>query len=109
MKLETILNDLEKSKVTTFLEDETLVNAVKKILLLGLYQNGTVLPGEEYDATTNFAMHIAFKKEATNEQIGADLRACAEGIRLLESGFEQLKKFKTQAPAEPKSTVNKAR
>lgn len=112
MKIETILNDAEKLKVNSFLSDTVMANAIKKILLLGIYENGTIKAGEDYDATTNFALGLAFRgKEAgrTNEEIGADLRACAEGIRLLEGAYQQLEKFKVVPEVVGKKEINKAR
>jgi hypothetical protein len=89
-----VLSEAERTKLERLSEDTTTLSAIKKVLLFGIYYNGTLIKGEEPDATINFALGLSFNKTATNEQIGADLRACTEGIRLVESGFKQLESFK---------------
>ena len=110
MKIEEVLTDIEKQKIQRFLEDKITANAVKKVLLYGIYYNGVLNAGLEIDPTINFALNLAFKKEhVTDEQIGRDLRACAEGIRLVESGFVQMGKLIPDLSEESKEIINEAR
>lgn len=92
------LNSIEEDQLSHLAENLTLLNAVKKVLLEGVYSNGVLVAGENAESGRNFALSLAFSKEASNEQIGADLRACAEGIRIIESGFKELEKFKVVTP-----------
>jgi hypothetical protein len=94
-KVENILSDVEKLRLQDFLNDQILVEAVRKVLLFGIYYNGTLKSGQEADSQMNFALGlVAAKADISNEELGADLRACAEGIRMVETGFKQLEKFK---------------
>ena len=94
---EKILNDLEKAELTRFVENPVLFEAVKKVLLAGVYSNGVLSPGEPVNAMRNFALSLVTGREGvSNDIIGADLRACAEGIRVVEAGFNELKKFKAE-------------
>lgn len=100
-----VLNDIEKSKIIAFNNDPVMKEAVKKILLAGLYENGTLKPGESADPLKNFALTRVFKSyitgiPVTNEELGADLRASAVGIKLLEGGFDEIAKFKEETPKE---------
>ena len=107
--IDTILTDSEKDQMRAFMDNKLMVQVVKKVMLSGIYFNGTLREGEEADPTRNFALSTAFQNNGTltNEQIGQDLRACAEAIRLVESGFKGLEGYKTQTkPKEP--TLNRA-
>lgn len=105
----SLLNDIEKDAVATFVTNHTMLNAVRKVLLAGLYHNGTLSGGTEADPSRNFALSMAFNNpDATNEALGADLRANAKAIILLQVALAQLEKFKPEVVSEEKQ-VNKAR
>lgn len=103
-----ILNDVERSVLQGFADNKTLVGAVKKVLLAAGYYNGTLRAGIEADPTRNAALILAFSGQASNEQIGQDIRALAEAVRLIETGFEKLTKFKSP-PQPSKKGPNGAR
>lgn len=110
---EQILNDIEKAEVLKFIENRTMVEAVRKVLLSGVYFNGTLRAGEKAEAGRNFALALVVQKLANNEEIsnellGQDIRGAAEGIRLVEIGFSQLDKFKT-TPEPKKKEKNPGR
>lgn len=92
--MDKILNDIERDALASFMAQPTMVEAVKKVLLAGVYFNGTLRQGEPADPLTNFALSTAFRTGASNEDIGADIRAAAEGIRAVESGFSSLEEYK---------------
>lgn len=87
------LNDHEKELIEAFYKNGTMREAVKKVLLAGIYYNGVLKVGEQGDPGKNFALALAFQKGVTNEQLGADVRAAAEGIRVVESAFVELSKY----------------
>lgn len=95
------LNDIEKQKVTAFVSDEIMMNAIKKVFLYGIYQNGTLKPGEKPEPLKNFALSLAFDPKYTNEELGADLRASAHGISFVEKGFNQLVEISNTAIKSP--------
>lgn len=105
-----VLSDVEKSALTAFADNAIAMGAVKKILLAAGYHNGTLRAGAENaaDPTRNAALALAFEKGFTNEQLGQDIRALAEAVRLVESGFKTLDKYKSP-PKPGKPAGNKAR
>ena len=110
--VDSFLNELEKITLQKFADDEQLQAVVKKVLLAGAYQNGTLQPGQEINPGYNFAFSLLkyadmTGAEITNEQVGGNLRACYEGIRSVESAFDIFKEYKT--PIEPTEKKNPAR
>ena len=107
--LDSILSDQEKDAIGAFVENDTLVEAVKKVLLVGIYGNGTLKKGEAADPLRNFALGFSFNRpDLTNEQIGADLRAASSGINSLETAFNNLIAYK-RVPAPTALKKNAAR
>lgn len=93
------LSDIEKEKIINFNSDEVLVNAVRKVILAVMYDNGTLRKDVAPDPLKNGALGLAFlsisgRGVVTNEDLGADLRGLAQGISLLENGLNQLSKIK---------------
>lgn len=107
--VDSLLNDIEKDAVTTFVNNPTMLGAVRKVLLAGIYHNGTLVGGAVPEPARNFALSLAFNNpEATNEALGADLRANAKAIILLQVALGQLEKYKP-VDLTPESNVNPAR
>ncbi len=97
------LNDLEKDKLQSFIADEVMMEAVKKVMLAVIYNQGTINPGEKTSPTKNAFLALVFKTIrgeaiAKNEQLGEDLRAMAYGVNYLEAGFAQLLKLNSKVP-----------
>lgn len=103
-----VLSDVEKAALTSFADNAVAFRAAKKVLLAAGYFNGTLRADQEPDPTRNAALTLAFEKGFSNEQIGQDVRALSEAIRLVDLGFKQLEKFKSPPKPEGKSG-NKAR
>lgn len=98
------LSDIEKDKIINFNNDEVLVNAVRKVLLAVIYDNGTLRKDLAPDPAKNGALGLAFlaiggRGVVTNEDLGADLRGLAQGVSLLENGLNQLSKIKKDDPS----------
>lgn len=91
--MQEYLSDVEQQKIKSFMTDATMVEAVKKVILAGIYHNGTLKPGEKANALKNFALSLAFDPKIDNEALGADLRATAQGISFVEKGFGELGKI----------------
>lgn len=104
-----ILTEQELAKAQQFAEDAVMQETVRKVLLLGLYENGTLKQGKPVEPSMNVALQIvAQRPDATNEDIGADIRALWEGISQIQVGLRKFDLFKTVTPVAEKKT-NKAR
>lgn len=103
------LTDLETDKLIAFNKDEVMKEAVKKVLLEEVYYKGTLKAGEPANPLRNYTLALVSKKgQATNEQVGADLRATWEGINMVESGFQALSRFKDKEIPSPYVEENPA-
>ena len=108
-----ILSDAEKEALVSFVSKPLMVQAVEKMLLASIYHNGTLRAGVAPDPLRNGALILAFGgkaengKEYTDQELGADLRAYASGVRLIEQGLTKIKEtFKepVKATETPKKT-----
>lgn len=112
----TKLNDLEKVKIETFCKDEAMFNAVRKVLLAGLYSHGvedeiTSEDGTEHDPAVNGAFSLvalAPTNPIPNEELGAQLRAQWAGINILVNGFDKLQTIKGEGAPVPSPLNNEA-
>lgn len=99
------MTELEKDSLMQFSKNPIMVEAVRKVLLAGLYSNGTLRAGALAEPTRNMAFSLVAnpQTEYSNEQLGADLRALWAGINAVEGGFNEIKRLaKVEQPPEPK-------
>lgn len=106
---DTFLSQVEQDRIAQFNSDPILLNAVKKVMLAEIYQNGTLRADMAPEPLKNGAIALAFaalhvKAVITNEQLGEDLRAFAQAVNLLESGFGRLAKFTKTAESKAEDT-----
>lgn len=93
--LDEVLDDVEKLALQRFADDPITLEAVRKVLLAGVYYNGTLRKKMTPNPQYNFALSLAMAKgEFSDEQIGRDLRAAAEGVRMVQNAFSQIAAFK---------------
>lgn len=93
------LTDIERELIEAFVKNETQREAVKKVLLFGIYSNGVIKAGLKHDPTMNWALALSADMDrASNEQLGANLRAVTEGLRVVEHAFVELSKFDKGEP-----------
>jgi hypothetical protein len=93
------LSDVERELVVSFNENPQMKEAVKKVLLAGLYENGTLRAGQPANFKQNVALGlVSHRGDYTNEQIGADLRAVFEGGAIVENAFEKISTFVREEP-----------
>jgi len=97
------LDENEKKALIVFNSSETMKQAVKKVLLSALYENGRLKPGIEPNPMYNGAFGLLSMEgkmgdSFSNEEIGADLRALWQGVSQIEVGFGKISEF----VAEPK-------
>jgi len=111
MDISQYLSDIEKTKVEIFNQDTILVNAIRKILLASIYENGTLKKDVSPDPTRNAALALANlaisgKGVVTNADLGEDIRGLMQGISLLEQGLAHLAKITSKKEGEPENTDN---
>lgn len=106
------LTDIERDKLISFNQDEVLVEAVRKVLLASIYENGTLRKGKKSDPLKNGALALVSmacsgKGVVSDEDLGQDLRGLFQGINLLEQGLREIARLKKEEePVE--SPVNEA-
>ena len=90
--------------------DEEMYNAVKKVLLEGIYFHGVNKPGQVADPLVNGALSLA-ALSTTNPipdvELGAHIRGVWAGLNALENAYKKLKNI-TSKVAEVESPYNEA-
>lgn len=105
------LTDLQKAKIEAFCADEAMFEAVKKVLLQGIYTHGTVNTEYTPDPLQNAAFHLAslaVNNPIPDEQIGANVRAQFAGINALENALQTLISIKVEKAESVESPYNEA-
>ncbi len=103
--LDSVLDDHEKLAIQMFYDNEIQREAVKKILLFGIYQNGTLQKGKAANPLNNFALGLASNAaelHLKNEDLGEQLRAAWEGIQFVERAWLGMSLYKKDEDAKPK-------
>lgn len=91
-----ILDTIEQDVLKKLVDDSQLMEVVKKVLLADVYYKGTLRKDMKPDPMRNAAFALAIQHpEFSDEQLGRDLRAQAEGAKFVETAFTRLLKFKT--------------
>lgn len=86
-----VLNEQEMNAVQYFQENEILREAVKKVLLYGVYHNGTLEAGKPANPLQNFLMGLVLNAEElqlTNEQLGQKTKEAVAGVNMIERAFQ---------------------
>lgn len=95
--IDTILDDQEKLALQMFIDNDIQREAVRKVLLFGVYQSGTLKKGKEANPLNNFMLAYvsnAAELHLKNEEIGEYARAAWEGIQLVENAFEAINAYR---------------
>lgn len=100
------LNDLEKEKIARFCEDEVLMEAVKKVLLAPIYEQGTLKAGEKADPAYNGALALATVRSISDEELGRDLRAFTQAMSQVENAWTKLTEIRPVAEKKAKKVAN---
>jgi len=104
-----ILSDIEREKIIAFCQDTVLFHAVKKYVLAVAVSQGTFKSNEEFRGNINYALQFAWQATEPNgmprsdEELGQQVRALTQAVKLVESGFKELGEMKeVEALSEPK-------
>ena len=91
--------ELEISKIEQFCADTEMFNAVKKVLLAGIYSHGTVQRGFTPDPLKNGALslvHLSTSNPVTDEVLGQHIRGVWEGLNALQNAIQNLQSIKSE-------------
>ena len=110
--MQDYLNDLEVLEIEKFNQNPVLADAVKKVLFATINERGVVKRGKKAQPMLNGALGLVSRVtggqlNASNEELGQDLRAYYHACGLLEDGFTQLSKIKV-VKDETKKETNEA-
>jgi hypothetical protein len=90
------LSEGEKVEVGKFVDNKKLFEAVKKVILMGIYHNGTLQEDKPADPLVNALLpNLAHMPAFTDEQLGQTLRAKAQSIAMLENSLTAMEAFKS--------------
>lgn len=91
--------ELEVSKIEQFCADTEMYNAVKKVILAGIYTHGTVQRGFTPDPLKNGALslvHLSTANPVTDEVLGQHIRGVWEGLNAMQNAFQNLNNIKSE-------------
>ncbi|MCK4518293.1 hypothetical protein KAT92_05955, partial [Candidatus Babeliales bacterium] len=88
------LTDLQLAKIAAFVADQEMCEAVRSVLLAGVYKNGVIKAGEKHNPLINGAFGLVAESSAySNEQYGEQLRGMWAGVSTLEGAFDKMKEL----------------
>jgi len=106
------LTELEAVEIEKFNNNPVLADAIKKVLLDAVYNQGVIKKGKKHNSLHNAFIALSFQTVQggviSNERLGEDLRAMTQGLNFVEAGFKELSKIKTEERSEEKEEVNPA-
>ena len=91
----SFLDKTEQEEVRKFVDNDRMREAVRKVILSGLYSQGVLKKGKKAIVNRNFAVAIVNDQVQTDEQIGQKLRAVWSGISALEQAFKDMELLRT--------------
>lgn len=109
--MENYLNENEIAKIEVFKKDEVMYNAVKKVLLQGIYNHGVLEKGITPDPKKNamFSLvQMALSNPIPDAEIGAHARAVFAGLNALENSFNELDTITSKGDEPKESPYNLA-
>lgn len=104
------LTDLQIQKIEQFCKDKEMFNAVRAVLLAGIYSHGTIDKGFTPDPLINGAFSLVSLSPSNpipDEIIGQQLRAQWAGVNALKNALDRLEEIKSE-PKDIPSPLNEA-
>ena len=96
-----VLDEQERTHLQYFIDNEELCEAVKKILLIPMYNWGTLKKGKKIRTDVNYVNSYLQLDDA---KLGAQIRAAANGMFFIEKGFALMQTLKKQKEEEKVAT-----
>lgn len=106
-----ILTETEVAKIEAFCADTEMHNAVRKVLLQGIYEHGTVQKDHTADPLVNGAFALAslsMENPIPDEELGAHIRAMWAGVNAMHNAFKDLNNIKSEKGEAIESPFNVA-
>jgi hypothetical protein len=107
--MQEYLNENEIAKVEAFCKDEVLYNAVKKVLLQGIYTHGVFEKGVEFNPKKNVAFSLVqhtLTNPIPDAEIGSHLRSVFAGLNALENSFKELDEIRSKEKEQLETPYN---
>ncbi len=92
------LTEGEVAQIEAFCKNEAMFEAVKKVMLQGIYSHGVNVKGKKQNPLINGAFGLVSNDvtdSIPNEQVGALLRAQWAGLYAIEQNFHNLTEIKS--------------
>ena len=109
--MQNYLTESEVLKIEKFCEDKEMYEAVRKVLLQGVYTQGTIQKGHTPNPLENAAFNLA-SLSVTNPipdaELGANIRGMWAGVNYLKNAFDSLDKIKSKEDEPVESPYNNA-
>ena len=106
------LNETEKGEIAKFMANDTMREAVRKVLLSGVYQDGVMVAGKPADPLKNFILGAFSTQQValmTFEEKGKKMDVILNVVSMVESGFRELEKYRLVESTVLEKQVNRAR
>ena len=93
------LSEGEKEKLIVFNEDEVMKEAVRKVLLAGIYYTG-VLSKDKNSSDKNWAYSLGGLNDMVmdDEKVGSLLKITTRALAVVENAFKNLSEFNKDEP-----------
>jgi hypothetical protein len=88
-----ILSEEEQLLIAQLADNPATLEAIKKVILLPIYQNGTLQPDQPSEPMRNFLLSVANRRDTEDAVLGQQLRSAADACILVETGINMLRTF----------------
>lgn len=105
----TFLNDVERAQISSFLGNETMREAIKKVMLFYVYHSESLQEGKAVPSDKHWVYGACQNPSESDEIVGRKIRVKVDALALIEESFKDLEKFKLVEQKEVEEIKNKAR
>jgi hypothetical protein len=105
------LSDLQIAKIEAFCADKEMYDAVKRVILAGIYEHGTIQAGYEPNPLENAAFNLAslaISNPIPDEALGQNIRSMWAGVNSMKNAFDKLDTIKSKQDDSVESPYNVA-
>ncbi len=104
--IRTLLEQSEVEQIYALNENPILVQALRKVILMPIYYNGTIPRGQAApNPMLNWVMgFLASDPKATDEQIGKEVKLRGAATELVAYAFGEIEKIRRPVESSPKET-----